>query len=253
MNYLQILNPTGSFNTPISVDSIIINYFNNLGYWGNLLLIFLSLLLSTIFGGLIGYQREINGHAAGLRTHILISLGSALIMTLSIYGVGGGNEITRDPMRLAAAGVTGIGFLGSGVIIKNGVTVKGLTTSATIWVTMAIGMACGAGYFVIGAITTIISLFCLIVFQYVEVWSVKNKANILIVMPADKPFMKELFELLEKYEISYKDLVTDLAESGNQPVLRVTFRCLGKNKNNLNLFIEEFRTTLQPISIGITQ
>ena len=85
MNILNILTTTGAFDTPISADSIIINFFNNLGWWGNLTLIIISLLLSTVFSGLIGYQREINGHAAGLRTHILISLGSTLIMILSIY------------------------------------------------------------------------------------------------------------------------------------------------------------------------
>lgn len=250
MDILNILTTTGAFDTPISADSIIINFFNNLGWWGNLILIIISLLLSTVFSGLIGYQREINGHAAGLRTHILISLGSTLIMILSIYGIT--TEATRDPMRLAAAGVTGIGFLGSGVIIKNGVTVKGLTTSATIWITMAIGMACGAGYFIIAAITTVIALICLVAFQYVETWSAKNHTNILIVMPADKPFMKQLFELLEKYEISYKDLVTNLIDTNNTPALRVSFRCLGKNRDNISLFIEEFRNTLNPIAINIT-
>lgn len=251
MEFINTLASAGSFVTPTTADSIIIDYFNNLGWWGNLILIFLSLLLSTICSGVIGYQREVNGHAAGLRTHILISVGSSLIMILSIYGIGG--EVTRDPMRLAAAGVTGIGFLGSGVIIKNGVTVKGLTTSATIWITMAIGMACGAGFFTVSIITTIIALISLIFFQYVEGWLAKSRTNILIVMPAEKPFMKELFELLEKYEISYKDFTTDLADTNNESVLRVTFRCLGPNKNNINIFIEEFRNLMNPITITVTQ
>ena len=122
-NLVNILSAAnGAFDTPSGLDSIIINYFNSLGWWGNLILIVLSLVLATAFGGIIGYQREINGHSAGFRTHILISLGSALIMVLSIYGVPG--EATRDPMRLAAAGVTGISFLGAGCIIKNGVVVE---------------------------------------------------------------------------------------------------------------------------------
>ena len=249
MNYINILDASGAYSTPLGADQLIVDYFNNLGWWGNLLLILLSLVLSTLFSGLIGYQREVNGHAAGLRTHILISLGSSLIMILSLYGVVG--TISRDPMRLAAAGVTGIGFLGSGVIIKNGVTVKGLTTSATIWITMAIGMACGAGYFIIAGITTAIALISLIFFQYVENWSQKKNANILIVVETSTPYMASLIEILDKYGITYKDLNTNLAEVGGKQVLRISLRCSCKLKNGIANFIDEFRETVNPISISI--
>lgn len=249
-NLVNILSAAnGAFDTPSGLDTIIINYFNSLGWWGNLILIVLSLVLATAFGGIIGYQREINGHSAGFRTHILISLGSALIMVLSIYGVPG--EATRDPMRLAAAGVTGISFLGAGCIIKNGVNVKGLTTAASIWVTMAIGMSCGAGYFVISAITTIITIICLVSFQKLEEWASKRNSNIMILVKPDLPVMSKLVELLEKYEISYKGFDSSLAEIGDGQVLRIVFRCYKSDKADLYKFIEEFKETVNPISIEI--
>lgn len=247
MNYLNIL--ADSFKTPEGIDTLIINYFNGLGWWGNLILIFISLILATIFGGVIGYQREISGHAAGFRTHILISLGSALIMVISIYGVPG--TATRDPMRLAAAGVTGIGFLGAGSIIKNGVTVKGLTTAASIWVTMAIGMGTGSGYFVISFITSCIALACLVSFQKVENWSSKNNTNVLIVVDENEPIMKDLLALLDKYDINYKSFDTSIAEMDGSKVLRIAFKCNDKKDGSIQAFIEEFKEIKKPISITI--
>ncbi|HBS10167.1 MAG TPA: hypothetical protein DEA28_00265 [Firmicutes bacterium] len=247
MNYINILSD--GFNTPEGIDTLIINFFNNLGWWGNLILIMLSLILATIFGGILGYQREVSGHAAGFRTHILISLGSALIMIISIYGIPGNSN--RDPMRLAAAGVTGIGFLGAGSIIKNGVSIKGLTTAASIWVTMAIGMAAGSGYFVISLFTVIISILCLVSFQKFETWFSKNNTNILIVIEEDKPLMKELISLLDKYDISYKSFDTSITDLENKKVLRVVFKCTDKKDGSIQAFIEEFKENVKPISISI--
>jgi putative Mg2+ transporter-C (MgtC) family protein len=101
----------------------------------------LRLLLAVALGGIIGYQRERSGKEAGLRTHILISTGAALFTIVSIYGFPG-----SDPSRIAAGIVTGIGFIGAGVILhRTGGEVIGLTTAATIWSVAAIGLAAGAG------------------------------------------------------------------------------------------------------------
>ena len=133
-----------------SIDELIIRWFNtdfgmnfSDGMVGNLLLIFLCLLATVLFSGVIGFEREYYGHAAGLRTHLLISLGSCLVMIISIYGFAFWDEggDTRDPARLAAQVIPGIGFLGAGTIVKNGVSVRGLTTATTLWVSMAIGIA----------------------------------------------------------------------------------------------------------------
>ena len=119
----------------------------------------LRLLLATALGAAIGYQRERAGKPAGLRTHVLIALGAALIAIVSIYGFGG----VGDPARVAAGVVVGVGFLGAGVILhRQGGIVAGLTTATTIWVVAGIGLASGAGLYIIAAVATAIVLVVLI-------------------------------------------------------------------------------------------
>jgi putative Mg2+ transporter-C (MgtC) family protein len=105
------------------------------------------LLLAAVLGGAIGAERELNDQAAGLRTHMLLTIGACLFTVISAFGFGGG---PRDPSRLAAQIVTGIGFLGGGAIVRHGLTVKGLTTAASIWATASVGVAVGAGRYVLG-------------------------------------------------------------------------------------------------------
>src|SRR5215216_6816422 len=105
------------------------------------------LLLAAVLGGAIGAERELNDQAAGLRTHMLLTIGACLFTLVSAYGFGAG---PRDPSRLAAQIVTGIGFLGGGAIVRHGLTVKGLTTAASIWATASVGVAVGAGDYVLG-------------------------------------------------------------------------------------------------------
>jgi len=123
----------------------------------------IRLLLSVIFGGSIGYVREIKKKAAGLRTHMLVCLGSALFTIVSIY-MGG----SADPTRIAASVVTGIGFIGAGAIFQTGGSVRGLTTAASIWVCAAIGLAVGAGYYDIATFSTILALIVIQLLQVVE-------------------------------------------------------------------------------------
>jgi len=118
----------------------------------------LRLLLAAALGAIIGYQRERAGKPAGLRTHILICVGAALFTVASAYGFGVG----ADPSRIAAGIVAGIGFLGAGAIIRGeGGIVEGLTTAATIWSVAAIGLATGAGLYIVAAVTTAVILIVL--------------------------------------------------------------------------------------------
>jgi putative Mg2+ transporter-C (MgtC) family protein len=118
----------------------------------------LRLLLATFLGAVIGFQRERSGKEAGLRTNMLISLGSALLTVLSIYGFPG-----SDPARMAAGVATGIGFIGAGVILhRTGGEVIGLTTAATIWAVAGIGIAAGAGLYIIAPVATALALIILL-------------------------------------------------------------------------------------------
>ena len=127
----------------------------------------IRILIVAAFGGTLGLERDIHGRGAGLRTHLLVSFGAALFMILSThiaaFGVITPSEFARvtDPGRIAAQIVTGIGFLGAGVIIREGFTVRGLTTAACLWIAAAIGMASGAGLYLIAKTTTVLALFSL--------------------------------------------------------------------------------------------
>jgi putative Mg2+ transporter-C (MgtC) family protein len=126
----------------------------------------LRLALAALFGGVIGIEREFREREAGLRTHMLVSVGSALFTITSAYGfrdflVQGGAVVRADPSRVAAQIVTGIGFLGAGAIIRQGLAVRGLTTAATLWVCAAIGLAAGTGYYSAALMTTLVAVFLL--------------------------------------------------------------------------------------------
>jgi putative Mg2+ transporter-C (MgtC) family protein len=112
----------------------------------------LRLVLAAVLGAMIGAEREIHGHPAGIRTHMLVALGSGLFTVLSIHGFGQGPGVPIDPTRIAAQIVSGIGFLGAGAILKDGIVIRGLTTAASLWATAAVGMAAGAGEYVIGSV-----------------------------------------------------------------------------------------------------
>jgi putative Mg2+ transporter-C (MgtC) family protein len=140
-------------------------------HWGELLA---RLALAAVLGGIIGIERELREREAGLRTHLLVSLGSCLFTVVSAYGfheflASGASVVRADPTRIAAQIVTGIGFLGAGAIIRQGLSVRGLTTAATLWVVAAIGMAAGAGYYSAAVITTavvVVSLWPLRIVAY---------------------------------------------------------------------------------------
>jgi len=122
--------------------------------------------VAGILAGAIGTEREIREREAGLRTHLLVGVGAALFTIVSAYAwtdfsFGSRQGVTYDPTRIAAQIVTGIGFLGAGAIIRQGLSVRGLTTAASLWVVAAIGMASGAGYYSGAVITTVVVLVSL--------------------------------------------------------------------------------------------
>jgi len=126
----------------------------------------LRLVVAGVLGGLIGFEREFRSKEAGVRTHFLVALGSALFMIISQYGFEGVQAGRLDVARVAAQVVSGIGFIGAGVIIFQKNALRGLTTAAGLWVTAAIGLACGAGMYVVSAVSTAMVLLVLEVMHY---------------------------------------------------------------------------------------
>ncbi len=124
------------------------------------------LALAGALGGAIGFERELRDQEAGFRTHLLVAVGSAAFTLVSAYGFrdfhyGRATGFTLDPTRIAAQIVTGIGFLGAGAIIRQGASIRGLTTAATLWVVASIGLASGAGYYPVAVLGTAVVLFAL--------------------------------------------------------------------------------------------
>jgi putative Mg2+ transporter-C (MgtC) family protein len=130
----------------------------------------IRLLVATALGAVIGLDREYRTKAAGFRTHVLVALGSALFMIISVHGFDDlpKDQMTlrMDPARIAAQVVTGIGFIGAGTIIFQKNVVKGLTTAAGLWVTAAVGMACGVGMYVLAIVSTLLVLICFEAFNF---------------------------------------------------------------------------------------
>ncbi len=131
--------------------------------------IIMRLALTVLLSGLIGLERQLHKRTAGLRTHILVSLGSCLIMLTSLYVFDIYKEIANpDPARIAAGVITGIGFLGAGTIIREREGVRGLTTAASLWVVAGIGLAVGCGFKKAAIYATVISIIVLLILRFAE-------------------------------------------------------------------------------------
>jgi len=145
----------------------------------SILQITLRIILAAIVGGIVGLEREVRGRSAGFRTHMLVSVGSALFMATSLmvstqYGHLG--EI--DPSRIAAGVVTGVGFLGAGAVIRFKSSVQGLTTAASIWAVSAIGLSLGAGLYLVGVMTTVIVIVVLFLSKLEWKWQLKEPGDL---------------------------------------------------------------------------
>lgn len=164
----------------------------------------LRIVVASLLGGLIGLERDIHGRAAGLRTHLLVSMGSALFMVLSDLVATHAVTLTNqglartfsDPGRIAAQIVTGIGFLGAGTIIKEGLTIRGLTTAACLWLVAAVGMAAGAGYYTLAIFTTLTALAFLISLHYLERVYPKDSYRVLTIETPDKVGPNNLISII---------------------------------------------------------
>jgi putative Mg2+ transporter-C (MgtC) family protein len=127
--------------------------------------VFIRILIAAVLGGVIGLEREIREHTAGFRTHILVAVGAAAFTLASSYGLEG---TAFDPNRISAQVVTGIGFLGAGAIIRYGVSVRGLTTAASLWTVAAVGLLAAQGFFSAALITTAVVIISLYVLRLIE-------------------------------------------------------------------------------------
>ena len=196
-----------------------------------------SLILSRLFlaflaGGIIGLERAIHGREAGFRTHTLVCVSSSLLMLLMAFQwqlipTEYIDTVRTDPTRMAQGIMTGIGFLGAGVIIKEGLTVRGLTTAASIWMTAAIGIVVGLGFYEAALYTTLITVVVLSVFRWVEskIPSMKYAELSVRLLCSNKYSDEDLLRgLIKEHGIKSFEAGYQLSDQGNAFTYKMTLR-----------------------------
>ena len=163
--------------------------------------IIIRLLLAAVIGGIIGYEREIHGRAAGFRTQLIVCVAAVLIMIVSEnyyhYLHDLDDSLRIDPARIAAGALIGIGFMGAGVIIKSGFAVRGLTTAASIWIVSAMGLAIGGGLYLEAILTAVITIIALMVLRVMEIKIKRLRfKNIIISSSTDEDVEEPVLALL---------------------------------------------------------
>lgn len=216
------------------------NYIDQL-LGDDFLLIVLRLFVALVLSGLIGFEREINNHSAGFRTHILVGVGSCLMMILSLFGFTAFLEvydnIRFDPARIPSYVISGIGFLGAGTIIVYGGTVRGLTTAASIWTVAGMGLVVGAGMYSVAIVATLIILVSLIFLNHIENFFPKSKSNNLIEIVVEEDFkIHQVIEVMERYDLSIKSIEVFRIESSLRKIYIKTK--LKKSQDIIELFEE---------------
>jgi putative Mg2+ transporter-C (MgtC) family protein len=202
-----------------------------------LLEICLRLAAALVVGALIGLERSYRGRPAGFRTHTLVCLASSLLMLVTVYesewfAPTSSARVVVDPTRMAQGIMTGIGFLGAGVIMKDGLSVRGLTTAASIWITAAIGILVGIGFYLPAAVASILTLGTLSVFRWIERRMPTEQYAVFSVRFENGLAMDEdaLRALVAAHGISIANLNYRLREEGKQFEYRMVLRTLD-NKN----------------------
>ncbi|MCC6886942.1 MAG: MgtC/SapB family protein [Hyphomicrobiales bacterium] len=195
------------------------------------LIITLRVFGAVLIGGMIGMERTFHGRPAGFRTHALVCVASALLMVVTVYQgqwmhVVAIGHIQTDPTRMAQGIMTGIGFLGAGVIFKEGLTVRGLTTAASIWVTSAIGILVGVGFYLAAVLGAVASLLILSVFRFIEgKLPSEFYAHHMLAFRRDAVMPEEeLRKTLARYGFSIANLSSRLTENGTQFEYRMVLR-----------------------------
>ena len=193
------------------------------------------LILAAVLGGIVGMERGSGDRPAGFRTHILVCAGSALIMLVSMYGFEGFDKVpfeypkNRDSARIAAQVVSGIGFLGAGTILHEGITVRGLTTAASLWMISAIGLATGAGMYFVSVAATIITFLTLTAFHSVEkrfaVANSKSDKKYIRVVASNTPgLVAEVAAFLTQSGIKVKTINVQNNSSNDKVVMELYLR-----------------------------
>lgn len=192
----------------------------------------IRLVLAALLGGLVGIEREYNHHPAGFRTHLLVSVGSCLMMLLAFYGfqdyiAANEGNVNFDPSRMAAYVVSGIGFLGAGTILVQGSSVKGLTTAASIWVVAGIGLTVGAGLYgpaLLATLIVIVSLFILAKVNF-RIAGEDHQEEVLIVVDGAGGRIGDIFQVFDEQQVTVKQFTSE-KQKAYQKKMMIEYRLI---------------------------
>jgi len=203
---------------------------------GEDIIVIYKLLLVSVLSGLIGLERETQGRAAGFRTHILVGIGSCLIMVTSIYmhSIYGNSA---DPARIAAQVVSGIGFLGAGTIIRFRASIKGLTTAASLWAVAGIGLAVGVGSYLPAIFTTIIILSVLFMLSKIEKKLLRKSSYKVLQVETTSEIqpLEKIRNILSEYNAEIKDFeILPKDKNRNKYTIELNLRILTRYIDNIS-------------------
>lgn len=211
------------------------------------------LLLAIVAGGIFGLERQLHGRPAGLRTHILVCLGSALVMIISMYAFldSNGNYV-GDPSRLAAGVVGGIGFLGAGAIMHQGGDIKGITSAATLWIVGMIGLALGIGsYFAAGA-TTFLGISVIVILRFFEKKAGVIAQKVKVVVPSNQPSMKPLISICDRLNVKVSKMDAKVVEHEGKEAIEIAMEFLiGTSRNDVINFVNCVQKDINPLLVSM--
>lgn len=211
------------------MDSWFRGLLNRYDGYGIALYVVLTCLIAGLCASIIGFEREMKGQSAGLRTHVLISIACCLLMSISIYAVGyirqdvySFQSLTYDATRIAAGILGGVGFVGAGTVIKSGHHIRGLTTAVTIWLCSAIGMACGCGFVLEAILVSLLAMVFLLGLNFFEMKIERKSPVVVIEAKQDDLLVSEIHEYASNLSLVIKTFsVSNIKQEDGQFNLRI--------------------------------
>ena len=223
------------------MDSAILGILD-IGEYGLVLYSLIVAIFAILLGGLLGFEREINGHAAGLRTHILITMAGTLV---GIIGV----TMNENRTFLLLGIVIALGFVSVGSIVQTGKDVRGITTSSTLLLTGVLGFFIGVGYVLEAMVLTLIALGVLVMLHQVETKTSKKNPTITILLDSNVKLGDEIIKVAETFGLKIKNISSKIAKYHDQDVLKVVVTFFKAPKDTIIAFKDELQTAIDPLDI----
>ena len=223
------------------MDSAILGILD-IGEYGLVLYSLIVAIFAILLGGLLGFEREINGHAAGLRTHILITMSGTLV---GIIGV----TMNENRTFLLLGIVIALGFVSAGSIVQTGKDVRGITTSSTLLLTGVLGFFIGVGYILEAMVLTLIALGVLVMLHQVETKTSKKNPTITILLDSNVKLGDEIIKVAETFGLKIKNISSKISKYHDQDVLKVVVTFFKAPKDTIIAFKDELQTAIDPLDI----